>query len=655
MVAALLGILHLAMLQSTATPMPDIGPTPIPFYTGNLSVDSFMYYFGTRKEPPVPQVTAESLAQLRRTSCFAVCDYLSWPLTEREPGRWDFSLYKDNAARLRAAGFKYNVFAWLHFAPRWYRDNPDYVPYRCLEHGLPVQQMSLWAPATRRIYREFYAQLSRAMGADIAFLRLGMPSEYGEIGYPNGMTNWLVPQTHVHPGFWCGDPYARQAFRTFALKRYRTLQGVNAAWGTSFARVSEIDFPSVSPETVAQCRAPEHKAARTRWLDFQDWYNQSWSDFLQWAAGVVKEAFPGYGTLSAGQDLRMRKEIIASLGYGAEMPAYGNEESRHVKAMKAVGLSAQTPGDIGYFATRRVSSACALYGVPYYTEPPGDVNRDREVQRIWMDASNGAQVFFDYPQNLDGARDLFARYKEHLTGRRSVTGLALLLPSTTLALHPEWGWPPYLHGFSDVVRDVADYEVVDERMIADGALRRFGTRVLVLADVEYLPESTLRALASWVRKGGVLVALQTSPVRAVDGSTILWEALAPRRITGDTTDDLADVWKRCARRVGKGAVLALPGGPSRIREQAAVVGRLNTDLAQLLPGARNGVRIDPDFDGVRASLFEDRILYYNPGDAAVTKRVRLRAADFVDAVRLPQELTFTLHLAPHSIASIPLR
>ncbi len=655
MLGTLLCLLALCQAQTQEAAVPEIGPTPVPFYTGNLSVDSFMFYFGTRKEPPAPQVTAESIAQLKRISCFAVCDYLSWPLIEKERGKWDFSLYQDNAARLRKAGIRYNIFAWLHFPPKWYHDNPDFVRYRCLEHDEPLDQMSLWAPATRRIYEEFYKQLGQAMGGDIAFVRLAMPSEYGEIGYPCGMTNWLVPQPHVHAGFWCGDPCARQSFREFAIKRYRTVAALNAAWGTSFASAEQIALPSVAPDAVAKLRLPEERAARLWRLDFQDWYNQSQTDFLVWAAGAVRRGLPGYPAKLGAGDLRTRKEIIASLGYGAESPGYGNDQSRHVKAMKDAGLSAQTPGDIGYFATRRVSTACALYGVPYYTEPPGDVNRNREVQRIWMDASNGSQVYFDYPQNLDGARDVFARYKEHLVGQRSIASLALLLPSTTLSLHPEWGWPPYLHGFSDVLRDAADFEVVDERLIADGALKRFVIRILVLADTEYLPAATLRSLAAWVRSGGVLVALQAAPIRAIDGSDAAWQALAPQSPPADWTTDLAGAWKRGSRRVGKGAVLALPGGPERIRDHAAVVARLNTDLASVLRGAANAAQIDPAFDGVLSTLFRDRILYFNPTDQAITKAVALRADDFAGAAPKPEKLAFTLDLAPHSIASVPLR
>jgi hypothetical protein len=640
--------------------MPDIGPTHIPFYTGNLSVDSFMYYWGTSKTPHTPQVTPASIAQLKRISCFAVCDYASWPLTEQEPGHWNYSLYRDHAIQLHKAGIKYCIFSWLHFPPKWFLNDPRFIPYRCLEHDQPVNQLSLWAPFTRTIYQTYYAQLAKAMGPQIDIIRLGMPSEYGEIGYPVGMTNWLVPQPHVHQGFWCGDPYARQAFRVYAIRRYKTLSALNTAWGTKFRSKAEITYPSTAPEAVSLCLQPGQKAARVRWLDFMDWYNQSWSDFLVWSAGVVKRSFPGFGLPQPGKDLRTRKEIIASLGYGAEFPATGNDQSRHIAAMKSAGLSAQTPGDIGYFAARRVSSACALYKVPYYTEPPGDVSRDREVQRIWMDASNGAQVYFDYPNNMDHARDIFAEYKGFLSGHRSITDIALLLPSSTCQLHIDWPWPPHLYLFSEALRKRQDFEVVDERMIADGALTRFGVHLLVLANADYLQSATLKELSGWVQHGGVLVSLQTDPVRTIDGSEKQWMALAPHissplNILSTTGYDLKTILKKTGRKIGKGCVLILPGGMPNIQAQANTVAQISENLAEYLPGGQNTCRLQNESDGSLASLFQDRILYYNPTDQEIIKNVELRPADFAGKPNKPDKYTFQMTIPPHSIWNIPLR
>lgn len=144
--------LLLGMALQGPAAMPDsIGPTGVPIYSGNLSVDHFMYYWGTVPNPGASPVTPEVIAQLKRCSVFAMCDYPSWSLLEKEKGKWDFSLYKENADKLHAAGIGYVPFCWLHFTPKWFLKDPSFVPYRCLEHDEPLTQLSLWAPATRTI------------------------------------------------------------------------------------------------------------------------------------------------------------------------------------------------------------------------------------------------------------------------------------------------------------------------------------------------------------------------------------------------------------------------------------------------------------------------------------------------------------------------
>src|SRR5450759_2688626 len=93
-----------------------IGPTRIPFYTGNLSVFSFMNYWGTHQGPVYAHdwASPEHIALLKEVSCFADCDYQSWCLAQTKPGAWDFSLFKKNADALHAAGLKYTVAAWVH-------------------------------------------------------------------------------------------------------------------------------------------------------------------------------------------------------------------------------------------------------------------------------------------------------------------------------------------------------------------------------------------------------------------------------------------------------------------------------------------------------------------------------------------------------------
>ncbi|MGC8666505.1 MAG: family 14 glycosylhydrolase [Chthonomonadales bacterium] len=621
----------------------EIGPTIIPFYSGNLSVPQFMCYWGTGKAPGTMPVTDALIAQLHRCSCFAMCDYPAWCLAEPEPGRWDFSLYETNARRLAAASIRYVPFSWLHFPPKWFLNSRDFVGYRCLEHGQELGQLSLWAPATRRIYREYYRRLAAVMGPHIAFIRLAMPSEYGEVGYPVGMTNWLVPQKHVHPGFWCGDAYARRDFAAWALRRYGSIGRVNSAWGTDFTSMDAIRYP---PIDGAKWRLPENVQARRRWLDFMEWYQSSWDDFIMWSASVVKRFFPGFGLPQAGKDLRTRREIIFSLGYGGETPCFGNDEGMHVKAIGRCGGSAQTPGDIGYFATRRVSTACAFYGVPYYTEPPGDVPREREVRRIWMDASNGTQVFFDYPQNLDAARDLFRRYKAFLDGVRSRTDVALIICTTTHWLHPEWGYPPTLLGIAEALRPFCDYEVVDEHMLGQGALDRLHLRVAVLADAAYMEEKALRVLEQWVRGGGILVTAAGEPVRNVRGSDAVWKRLVPNGVKAASGGEEG----LNVRRAGRGAVVIVTDGDASAAAMARVVEEVRDEPGRFAPGAPPCcIRVDTGASGVLASVFRSRVLLYNGSSSPVDAAVRI-----VGGPSTVQRRTVQVHLGPHSILGMPL-
>lgn len=494
---------------------PRIGPVPIRFYSGNASVARFMHYQGTRKDGNQDPITPAQIEQLKRCSCRAMCDYIAWCTVEQEPGVWDWSFYRRNAEMLEAAGLEYNVFCWLHFPPRWFLNSDRFVGYEDLATGETIPQMSLWSPEALKLYDEFYERLAKALGDKIAFIRLAMPSEYGEIGYCTGMTKWLVPQEHARPAYWCGDRHAREHFAGRMLERYTSLDALNRAWATQFSSAGDIQMPDVS-QPMAQL--VDASPGRTHWLDFMEWYQQSWTDFMIDAVTVTRQHFPD-------------REMIISLGYAAEAGRYGNDQGRHIKAMSGLNVAAQTPGAIGYFAARRVSTACRVYGVSYFTEPPGSVSREQQVLRIWMDASNGTQTWFDYLPNMDRARDLFVRYKKHLTGQPPVCDLGLWLPTWHHYLNPDENWPRQLEAVAGELRELCDYEILDDHMIADGGLERLNIRVLVLADADYLSVAAVNAVRRWVEGGGVFITFQSDPVemRGDDGGT--WRTLIGTPVT----------------------------------------------------------------------------------------------------------------------------
>ena len=406
------------------TPITD---TRIPFYTGNLSVEKFMQLHGTHTGnlPADSDVSADKLELYRRIGVQAVCDYPAWALVEQQEGAWDWSYYRENCRRLREAGIGYTFACWVHFPPQWYLQSERMVPYRELFSGETIPQISLWSPDWPRLWDDWYRRLAAEFADQVRMVRVFFPSEYGEVGYCAGMTHWLVPQHAARPGFWCGDSHAQTDFQRWALRRYQTLDDLNHAWGTSFADQWSILMPAQQPTPAAASPITAHDL---RWLDFIDWYNDAWTRCIEREAAIVRRHFPHH-------------ELIGSLGYGQEAAWTGNDESRHTETFARLGLTSQTPGSIGYFATRRCSTAARFYGARYYTEPPGDVPRAAIPLRIWMDASHGSQTYFEYPQNLDRARDLFNRYRDVLDGSAPWCPVAIWMPMYHLWLHPAEGWP----------------------------------------------------------------------------------------------------------------------------------------------------------------------------------------------------------------------
>ena len=630
-----------------------IGPTKIPFYTGNLSVTPFMRYWGTATQEGDDWASPARINLLKRISCFADCDYQAWALAEQEEGKWDFSLYIRNADALHAAGLKYAVFCWVHFPPKWFLSSNEFVPYRCVEHGEKLMQLSPWAPNIWDIYRRFYSAQHKAMGDKIDWIRVATPSDYGEIGYPAAMTSWLVPQKHAHPGYWCGDAYARADFRAEMQKRFKRIEFLNKRWGTQFQSWEDVTYPELVDEKAARVARESGKSTdRRRWLDFVEWYYGAWLRFVPKLAALIREFYP-------------KQPLVVSVGYASELTKFGNDYSAIPKMAKEHNLALQTPGNVPYYALKRVSTACHFYGCPYYTEPPGDVPPDAEVARVFADVSNGVQVYFEYPQNLERAIAQLRRYKDHMTGAKPVVDVAIFNPTIDHRLHcGEGNFPVNAYMLGERGRDMFDYDVVDEFLIRDGALSNY--RVLVYVQGNVTEEFALRKIAEWVRRGGVLVTCDLGDVETVEGDRSIWRSLVSEAASGSPLR--SDSETPAVVRVGRGLVIRLPLKPDQHDELARWVERAAYHLSDFGRGFANAPLIDGESDGVLATLLPDRILYFNGSGKEITKRVKLRPQDWASRPARPvphvapteaknpaPAWEFDLKLAPHSIEAVMLR
>ncbi len=595
-----------------------IGPTQIRFYTGNLSGGmvkcSSNDYSG---------MTDEIEKIMKRISCTVMCDYITWCSVEQKQKKWDWSFHIENAKKLNAVGLGYNVFCWLHFPPKWYKKTEKYVPYVNIENGKSIPQISLWSPDIPEIFENFYSRLSQKLGDKIEFMRLAMPTEYGEIGYCAGMTKWLCEQKNAEAGYWCGDKFAKKDFRESMLKLYGSLGKINKAWNTNFKSVDKIFMPDTKelPKEFGKS-----VAARKRWIDFIEWYQQAWVICLRKTTKIVKKHFP-------------KKELIASLGYGTEFPKLGNDQGRHIEAMSNLGLACQSPGDIGYFPTRRVSSACRHFKVPYFTEPPAGVSRERELNRIFMDISNGVETWFDYLPNMDQARDYFRKYKKHLTGTAPKTTVAIWHPTLDHWLHPEDAWSKPAIELSEPLRDVLAYEIVDDRMIKTGALKTLKVRQLILAGATWLDSAAWKKVHDWVKTGGVLIVLQSEPISDISGNTDLWKKQ----------------YSKVSKKMGKGIVITIDPKNLSQNQLAELVGKLCESAGEKVGHPEwNAKHINGKVNSILSTIFENKLLYFNTTKKDKKIELNFREKDFPKNAKRPKKMKLVLEIPARTIVEVPL-
>jgi len=507
-----------------------VGKLPIPLKTGNLSVD-LLRAVAQGKPRPEPRAYPEFDDYQKLGGLLCVEDYICWLPLEPERDQLDWAFYERNCQELEAREMKYAVYPWLHFAPEWVTKSELWEPLLCLRHGEPTWAPSIWSPKTVQLFDRFYGQLREHFGDRVREVFVSMVCDYGEVGYPAGLADWVVHSDHVHPDYWCGDPLARADFRAKAIAKYAGLAGVNAAWGTGFANVEAIDYPQWTAEAgpdfdTLEALPPEQRTqARRRWLDFAEWYLNAMVDFAGKAVGASRRHFP-----DAPHEIK--------IGFGQEPVKLGADYTAFVARSRQDQYTVRsTHGKLPLYFYRRFSSAAKHYGVPLVTEPPSTVSRDEEVERIFKDATSGTAEYFDYPNNLLGATDLFARFGRYLEGKHSLTDVAFFFPTTDHRLRAGQGNPEHLLAACGIARDLFDWDLVDERLVRDGALSRYG--VLLLVEGNVIERDVLERLEQWVSKGGFVASASFGAIETVEGD-LSWN----RRVLVDAASipAVAEAW-----------------------------------------------------------------------------------------------------------------
>lgn len=118
------------------------------------------------------------------------------------------------------------------------------------------------------------------------------------------------------------------------------------------------------------------------------------------------------------------------------------------------------------------------------------------------------------------------------------------------------------------------------------------------------------------------------------------------------TNRLNDSW---TRKYGKGLTIFFPATRTLIKSYLEVIRRTVYNLSTIEAGRRDALPADNVFDNVYATLFTDKVLFYNATDKEITKTVNLPPELFAawrGEVAIPMETSWKVTLEPHSIGAI---
>jgi hypothetical protein len=484
--------------------------------TGNLSVGFIRTSpIGADPRPNYiePPPTVEAMVKMKSDGLIAYEDYVAWGAVEREPGKWQWEQHEKVADAVKKAGLDYVVYVWAHFPPVWLRERgsgSELTLMKSLNTDKECNFFSIFDPKTIEHYDHFYKNLAQHMGSRIDAVYACILGPYGEGNYPLYVPDW-VNVGPSHEGYWAGDTFALIAFRDAMKAKYGgDLSALNKAWGMSHATWDDVTPPKeigepFKPNPVSM----ETAENRRRWLDFLTWYHQALIDFADKTVQVTLKYFPKE---------KVRTKPGGNAG-GVNPIAWGTYSPGFAKMAGKYGIAMQ-PADChcAYFGDKWIGTSYQFYGVPLATEPASLLDSKAFTRRMFSDASSGASQHFTY--EFERHAENIRKYIHLYTGKPGDTEIAALCPTTLYRLGGDLG--PTIRGGA-TLRDLAEYDVLDELLITDGALTD-KYKVLIVMQPDFVEDAVLAKIEAWTKGGGTLVLLGDKSLKAIGGEP---------RLTGD--------------------------------------------------------------------------------------------------------------------------
>lgn len=461
------------------------------------------------------QVHSPVPAELLKDSAYLLCkkigitslqSYVGWAQLEPEQNKITYDIYDPVVNQIRKHNLK-----WLPFiitgpyiaTPKWFREKHG-VDAICLEHNTPIRIQSIWNPelkaGVRRFLELFKAHYDPSV---IEALNFGISGNWGESIYPAG-GGFDMRGVHTHIGWWCGDKYASADFQRWVKNKYSTINALNTAWKSNYD-----SFDAVKPFM------PQNSPSPRAGVDLGNWYTESMTDYAEYWVKTARELFPslpiylctgGDGQTALGADFGAQARMCAKYNAGIRIT---NMDDNMLK---------------GFAITRMVSSATRLYGGYYTNEPAGDNTYKGIAGRVFDIVSGGGRgVYFKglylEPAKVTMAGFVFSDFAKYMKPNTPKLTVAALMPNSSIILNNQ-----PLNQFLErtaKLRDILDFEFIDENMISDGLLNKF--KAVVMLSGNTFEASTLDKLKEWVENGGVLfTSMDSYPIKSVEEAEVNW-------------------------------------------------------------------------------------------------------------------------------------
>ncbi len=526
--------------------------------------------------------------------------------------KWDWSEAGYLFAKIKKKGFKVTYFPHWHWPPPWYVDSSDYVRAKCLIHGETLPCMSLWDPATLPWFERCIKQLKKDQADTIDAIFVGIYGDYGEPQYPVGEPYSSqrfdrlrgLPDVHIHEDYWCGDELAQVDFKKFLENKYQTIENLNSTYSSSYSGFEQIQYPQKDSDQ------------KTQRADFVQWYYQSMTNFSGSVAGLYRKYFPD-------------TPLMVPMGGFKEDFRLGVDYTAVVKAMKPHNVIPRaTFGGVGEFYNnhtvaaeftgtypllKRISTACKLYDLSFWVEPPYPPQSDSQgvVNRIFEALSCGAAGYHEWARTIITNRQTYEKFAQYMVTDTPQVELAVFFPTSTHRQMPAPSFPEqFYQGCSDI-RAIADYDVLDELLIKDDALDSY--RFLIIFENEIIEQRTLQKIHQWVSRGGILIAYSDIKMTTLQGGVTLHNELFEAGPQSDT--------QTATKALGKGHTVFFPGNWDSRKAYYEVIRETIYNTEKLDPALKPIETYNNDWDDVFETIFPDKVVFLNLTEHDVTKTV----------------------------------